>query len=245
MKMGAQRDHTLRQFSAGFTLVEMLISLVILSVVGLGAYAIIMGVTSSQKKLEQTLERGFNSFTYKPRNIPLQPLRIGMMNKLGWMRVASRFAYLGGTLQGDLVNRDFHFSIVSDDARLEEPVWIKCQGDKDIQVDCQPFLKGKSLVRINLGARARGQAIFRLQAEWPGLPANHPYKRSPEYTYTIPLARDCEIASNNPEAPKFLLHSGSWIENGPKLDSGCIPKFKNYHCIDGHVTVTDGERVCF
>ena len=70
----------------------MMMSLVILSVVGLGAYAIIIGVTSSQKKLEQALERGFNSFSYKRQNVPLQPLRIGMVNRLGWMRIASPHA---------------------------------------------------------------------------------------------------------------------------------------------------------
>lgn len=222
----------------------MMMSLVILSVVGLGAYAIIIGVTSSQKKLEQTLERGFNSFSYKRRNIPLQPLRIGMMNRLGWMRVASPHAMVNGVLQGDLVNREFGLSIVSDDARLEEPVWIKCEGDKDVKAECQPFTKGQSMLRITLGERARGFAIVRIQAEWPGLPSNHPYKRSPEYTYTIPLARDCEFMSQTPGAPKFLLHNGSWTENGPPKESGCIPTFKTYHCIDGNLKESAGERFC-
>jgi prepilin-type N-terminal cleavage/methylation domain-containing protein len=231
----------------GFTLVEMAISLVILSVVGLGAYAIIVSVTDSQKKLEKTLERGFNSFSYKRRNIPLQPLRIGMINRLGWMRVASPNAYSNGVLQGDLVNREFGLSIVSDDARLEEPVWVTCLGDKDIRAECSPFLKGKSMLRITLGERARGFAIVRLQAEWPGLPANHPYKRSPEYTYTIPIARDCEFVSQNPQsndAPKFLLHNGMWQENGPPTNTGCFPTFKTYHCIDGVIKESAGERVC-
>lgn len=230
--------------SAGFTLIEMLMSLVILSIVGLGAYAIIIGVTSSQKKLEQTLERGFNSFSYKPRNIPLQPLRIGMINRLGWMRVASPNAYVGDVLQGDLVNREFGLTIVSDDARLEEPVWVKCVGDKDIRAECSPFIKGKSLLRLTLSDRARSLAIVRLQAEWPGLPANHPYKRSPEYTYAIPIARDCDLVSEAPNAPRFLTHNGIWQENGPAKESGCVPTFKTYHCIDGVLKESAGERVC-
>lgn len=249
--------------SAGFTLAEMLISLVILSAVGLGAYSIIMGVTSSQKKLEQTLERGFNSFTYKPRNIPLQPLRLGFVNKLGWLRVPSVHAFINisqaqldwlkkGTptdlskveIRGDLVNREMIVSIVSDDARLEEPVWTKCESDREVFVDCQPFKKGLSSVKLTISERAQQLAIIRLQAAWPGIPTNHPYKRSPEYTIAIPLARDCDLPIDVPGIPKYLLHNGTHILEGSPNESGCIPTFKTYHCINGLVKVTDGERFC-
>lgn len=249
--------------SAGFTLAEMLISLVILSAVGLGAYSIIIGVTTSQKKLERALERGFNSFTYKPRNIPLQPMRLGFVNKLGWLRVPSIHAFINPSqaeldwlrkgapidlanlqLRGDLVNREMSVSIVSDDARLEEPVWTKCESDREVRVECSAFARGQARVRLTISERAKQLAIFRLQAAWPGLPDNHPYKHSPEYTVAIPLARDCELATDIPGIPKFLFHNGFHVLEGRPNESGCIPKFQTYHCINGLVKVTDGERFC-
>jgi prepilin-type N-terminal cleavage/methylation domain-containing protein len=249
--------------AAGFTLAEMMISLVILSAVGLGAYSVIMGVTSSQKKLEQALERGFNSFAYKPRNTPLQPLRIGFQNKLGWMRIPSVHALIDPTQEqlnwlrkgtptdlrslkifGDGINRHMAVSIVSDDARLEDPVWVKCEGDQDIRVECLTFQNGQASVVVTIGARAQQLAALRLRAAWPSLPEKHPYKYSPEYSLAIPLARDCEMQTEIPKMPKFLLHNSVHRVEGPTNASGCIPKFQIYQCLNGQIKIDERERYC-
>lgn len=199
----------------------------------------------AQNKLERAVEKGFGKFNYKPRNLPLQPLKLGFTVRPGWFRVPSPHAVLSdGRVAGDLVNTTITVTILSDDARLENPVWIKCEGDKDVKVDCSNFEGGKAFVSFRLSERAAGIALARVQAEWPSLPVNHPYKRSPVYTYTTPLSRDCPLVTQAPNAPKYLLHNNSFRENVPPGSEMCTEMFRIYTCLNGSVTVTDHQRVC-
>lgn len=229
----------------GFTLPEIMISLVVLSIVGLGAYTVMQSTIDAQAKLERAVEKGFGSFNYKPRNLPLQPLKLGFLVRPGWFRVPSPHAVLpDGAVEGDIVNTTLGITILSDDARLENPVWTKCEGDKDVKVTCSKFAEGKATVSFQLSERTAGIAIARVQAEWPSLPANHPYKRSPEYVFTTPLSRDCPLITETPTAPKYLLHNHFFLESVPADAKTCTEKFKVYRCLNGKVTVHDHEKVC-
>ena len=217
----------------------------VLSIVGLGAYTVMQSTIDAQLKLERAVEKGFGNFNYKPRNLPLQPLKLGFTVRPGWFRVPSPHAVLSdGRIAGDLINTTLTVTILSDDARLENPVWIKCEGDKDVKVDCSKFENGKAFVSFKLSERTAKLAIARVQAEWPSLPATHPYKRSPEYVYTTPLTRDCPLVTQTPTAPKYLLHNNTFTETVPPGMTTCTPSFKIYTCLNGTVTVTDHQRVC-
>lgn len=229
----------------GFTLTEIMVSLVVLSIVGLGAYTVMQSTIDAQMKLERTIEKGFGSFNYKPRNLPLQPLQLGFKMRPGWFRVVSPHAILpNGQVEGDLVNTTLTMTILSDDARLENPVWIKCEADKEVKVSCSNFQNGLSIVSFKLSERTANIALARVQAEWPSLPANHPYKRSPEYVLATPLARDCVLVTESPTAPKYLRHNNRFMETVPPGLATCTPNFKIYRCLNGSVTVTDHQRVC-
>lgn len=229
----------------GFTLPEILISLVVLSIVGLGAYTVMQSTIDAQFKLERAVEKGFGSFNYKARNLPLQPLKLGFSVRPGWFRVPSPHAILpNGKVFGDIVNTTLGVTILSDDARLENPVWIKCEADKGLLVECSKFEQGRARVKFILSERTAGIAIARVQAEWPSLPEGHPYKRSPEYIYTTPLARDCAFSSQATNAPKFLLHNHVFVENVPAEATTCTPTYKIYSCLNGTITVTDHQRAC-
>jgi len=199
----------------------------------------------AQLKLERAVEKGFGNFNYKPRNLPLQPLKLGFNVRPGWFRVPSPHAVLeNGRIAGEIVNSALYVTILSDDARLENPVWVKCEGDKEVIVDCSNFQNGKAFVSFKLSERTSGIAIARVQAEWPSLPTNHPYKRSPEYVFSTPLVRDCTLASQTPNAPKYLLHNHTFTETVPPGVEICTETFKLYSCLNGTVTVTDHQRVC-
>ncbi len=229
----------------GFTLTEMVVSLVVLSIVGLGAYSVMQSSIGAQLKLERTVEKGFGSFNFKPRNLPLQPLKLGFTVRPGWFRVPSTHAVLpDGQILGDLVVRSLGITILGDDARLENPVWIKCEGDNTVIVNCSKFENGKATVTFKLNDRTPSMAIARVQAEWPSLPSNHPYKRSPEYVYTTPLSRDCPLTTQTPNAPKYLLHNNWFIESVPPGLSTCTEAFRVYVCYNGIVTATEHQRVC-
>ncbi len=229
----------------GFTLPEILISLVVLSIVGLGAYTVMQSTLDAQFKLERTIEKGFGKFNYVAGNIPLQPLRIGFTDRLGWFRVLSPHAILSnGRIIGDPASTTLSVAVLGDDAKLENPVWIKCEGDKAVKVECTKFTNGEAKVIFTLNDKTAALAIARVQAEWPSLPASHPFKRSPEYVYTTPLARDCELISGDPTAPKFLMHNGVLTETVPPGQQACTPSFKLYACLNGNIKVTDHQRVC-
>ncbi len=229
----------------GFTLPEILISLVVLSIVGLGAYTVMQSTIDAQIKLERAVEKGFGSFNYKPRNLPLQPLKLGFKVRPGWFRIPSPHAILpNGKVEGDLVNTTLTMTILSDDARLENPVWVKCESDKEVNVQCGKFENGIAMVSFKLTERTSGIAIARVQAEWPSLPVNHPYKRSPEYILTTPLARDCGLVTETKDAPKYLRHGNIFMETVPPGSTMCTVNFKIYRCLNGTVTVNDHQRVC-
>ena len=171
----------------------------------------------AQMKLERTIEKGFGSFNYKPRNLPLQPLKLGFKVRPGWFRIPSPHAYLPNG---------------------------KVEGDKEVKVTCSKFQNGAATVSFQMTERTSGIAMARVHAEWPSLPAAHPYKRSPEYILKTPLARDCPFVIETPTAPKYLRHNNTFMESVPPSAPNCTANFKIYRCLNGTVTVTDHQRMC-
>ncbi|CAN5650159.1 hypothetical protein BH10BDE1_BH10BDE1_12440 [soil metagenome] len=233
---------------AGFTLVEMVIAMGIMLIVGLGAVIVLTGTISAQKKLEKLLEKGFGTIKYRSVGFPLNAPTLFFTARTGWIRVPSQRAYSAKTktYAGSEVTPSISFSVFASDALVEQPTWVLCSTDDTVRAECGEFSEGRSSIQFTLNKpNPPAEAVVRVRTAWPSLPEGHPNKSSPEYVFSIPYVRDCDLELSNPSTPKFLEHGTYYIDPGePEIPGTCRTDWKRYECLNGTLNVVPFQKAC-
>ena len=232
----------------GFTLVEMVIAMGIMSIVGLGAVIVLTGTISAQKKLEKLLEKGFGTIKYRSVGFPLTAPTLLFTARTGWIRVPSQRAYspTAKIYAGSPVTPTITVTVYASDVIVEQPVWSLCSTDDTVRAECGEFVDGRSTILFALNKpMPPAEAVVRVRATWPSLPEGHANKSSPEYVFSIPYVRDCDLDLPTPSAPKFLEHGGYYVDPGEVEAPGtCRTDWKRYECSNGTLNVVPFQKAC-
>jgi prepilin-type N-terminal cleavage/methylation domain-containing protein len=233
---------------AGFTLVEMVVAMGISLIVGLGAINILTGTISAQKRLDKLIDKGFGKITYRSNGFPLSPPTLLYTVRTGWIRVPSRRALdpINKIYSGSYITPTITFTVNGADAIVEKPEWSLCASDDTVRVTCGQFIEGRATIEFELNKPLPPpEAVVRVRVQWPSLPEGHPNKSSPEYVFSIPYVRDCDLDLPTPGSPKFLEHGSYYNDPGlPDPPGTCRTDWKRYECSNGKLSEITYQKAC-